>query len=204
MTDMQSNKEKSPSACLRIFKSQITILSIFDVASTLFLVVGLLIMTWGFVSVSDERESYESFISFCFSVAGQMLFLGWCGSFLYRIGSAFYRLIKSIAPYSDDLIIQRTMATYNAILGLWLIFSLVFSVGSTYTEALEFVSTPLNAIFLILFVISNCYQAIFYAQDFVEDYVHDERLKITKIVAHRVLFFAMGVACIFSILQVAL
>ncbi len=104
----------------------------------------------------------------------------------------------------DHWLIQRLTAVMNLILGLWLVYSLVFNVGSTYTEALMFVGKPFNAVFLILFVLSSFYHAVLGVQVVVEDYVHSEGFKIFKLLGQRILFFAMAVACVFSILQVAL
>ncbi len=104
----------------------------------------------------------------------------------------------------DHWIMQRMTAVVNLILGLWLIYSLVFSVGATYTEALAFVGEPLHAIFLILFVMSTFYHSVLGMQVIVEDYIHNEGFKIFKLLGQRILFFTMAIACIFSILQVAL
>lgn len=104
----------------------------------------------------------------------------------------------------DHWLMQRITAVMNLGLGLWLIYSLVFCVGSTYTEAFEFVSTPINAILLILFILSSFYHAVLGSQVVIEDYVHNEGFKIFKLLGQRILFFGMAVACVFSILQVAL
>jgi succinate dehydrogenase / fumarate reductase membrane anchor subunit len=65
-------------------------------------------------------------------------------------------------------------------------------------------SEPLNAICMILFVISSFYHAVLGSQVVIEDYIHHEGFKIFKLLGQRLLFFAMGVASIFSVLQVAL
>ncbi len=104
----------------------------------------------------------------------------------------------------DHWLMQRMTAVVNLVLGLWLIYSLVFNVGATYTEVLAFVGEPLHAIFLILFVMSTFYHSVLGMQVIVEDYVHDEGFKIFKLLGQRILFFGMAIACIFSILQVAL
>lgn len=104
----------------------------------------------------------------------------------------------------DHWLMQRMTAVVNLVLGLWLIYSLVFNVGATYTEALAFVSEPLHAIFLILFVMASFYHSVLGVQVIVEDYVHNEGFKIFKLLGQRILFFGMAIACIFSILQVAL
>lgn len=104
----------------------------------------------------------------------------------------------------DHWIAQRLTAIANLVLGLWLIYTFACSPAMSYTEAVLWLSKPLNAVGMILFVLSSFYHAVLGAQVIVEDYIHCEGFKIFKLVGQRLVFFAMGVACIFSILQVAL
>jgi succinate dehydrogenase / fumarate reductase membrane anchor subunit len=104
----------------------------------------------------------------------------------------------------DHWMMQRITAVGNLVLGLWLIYSMVCMGAMEYTEALLWLSEPLNAICMILFVISSFYHAVLGSQVVIEDYIHHEGFKIFKLLGQRLLFFAMGVASIFSVLQVAL
>ncbi len=104
----------------------------------------------------------------------------------------------------DHWIMQRVTAVGNLILGLWLLWSMIAHAGMNYTEAVLWISEPLNAVCMILFVISSFYHAVLGAQVIVEDYIHNEGFKLFKLLGQRLVFFAMGVACIFSVLQVAL
>jgi len=99
---------------------------------------------------------------------------------------------------------QRITAVGNLILGLWLIYSLVTMASFTYTDAVLWISAPINAVFMMLFIITTFYHAVLGSQVVIEDYVHNEAFKIIKLLGQRLVFFAMAVACIFSILQVAL
>lgn len=101
-------------------------------------------------------------------------------------------------------IAQRITAVGNLILGLWFLCAMICNAPMTYTDAVLWVSEPLNAVFMILFVITTFYHAVLGSQVVIEDYVHNEAFKIIKLLGQRLVFFAMGVACIFSVLQVAL
>ena len=101
-------------------------------------------------------------------------------------------------------LMQRLTAVGNLVLGLWLLYSIITNMNMTYTEAVLWISEPLNAVFMILFIISSFYHAVLGSQVVIEDYVHNEAFKIIKLLAQRLIFFAMAAACIFSILQVAL
>jgi len=105
----------------------------------------------------------------------------------------------------DHWIAQRLTAVGNLVLGLWLLYSLITKPElAFYTGAIEWLSQPLNAVAMILFIISSFYHAVLGSQVIIEDYIHNEAFKILKLLGQRLLFFAMAVASIFSILQVAL
>jgi succinate dehydrogenase / fumarate reductase membrane anchor subunit len=55
----------------------------------------------------------------------------------------------------DHWLMQRITAVGNLVLGLWLLWSLVCNGAMTYTAAILWVSEPITAILLILFVISS-------------------------------------------------
>ena len=98
---------------------------------------------------------------------------------------------------------QRLTAIANVPLVIWLIWSICTHDFSSYMVFHGWIEQPLNAILLILFVISAFYHAVIGTQVVVEDYVHNEPLKIAKLVAHRLIFFGLAVGCIFSILKLA-
>ena len=118
--------------------------------------------------------------------------------------SARARGLGSAKSGLDHWVMQRITAIGNVILGLWLLYSILANKGMSYTEAVLWLSEPLNAVLMILFVISLFYHAVLGAQVVTEDYIHTEWLKLVKLIAQRLVYFAMAVACIFSILQVAL
>ena len=101
-------------------------------------------------------------------------------------------------------LMQRITAVGNLFLGLWLICSLIYNVDMTYTDAVLWISEPLNAVGMILFVLCTFYHAVLGSQVIIEDYVHHEGFKLFKLLGQRLVFFAMAVACVFSVLQVAL
>lgn len=104
----------------------------------------------------------------------------------------------------DHWLMQRITAIGNIITGFWLLCAIICNGAMTYTEAVLWLSEPVNAVMMILFVISTFYHAVLGTQVVVEDYIHNEGLKLFKLLGQRLVFFAMGVACIFSVLQVAL
>lgn len=98
---------------------------------------------------------------------------------------------------------QRLTAIANVPLVLWLIWSVTQNDFSDYTLFTLWIAQPVNAVLVILFILSAFYHAVLGTQVVVEDYVHHEGLKISKLVAHRLIFTALAVACLFSVLKLA-
>lgn len=98
---------------------------------------------------------------------------------------------------------QRMTAIANVPLVLWFIWSLCTHDFSSYVIFDGWISQPINAILMILLVISTFYHAVLGSQVIVEDYVHNEGFKITKLVGQRLIFTGLAIACIFSILKLA-
>jgi succinate dehydrogenase / fumarate reductase membrane anchor subunit len=98
---------------------------------------------------------------------------------------------------------QRLTAVGNLFLGLWVIWSVLCLSNSSFDEIREWLATPVNAILMILFVMCSFYHAVLGAQVVTEDYVHCEGMKFIKLIAQRLIYFGLAVACIFSIMKVA-
>lgn len=99
---------------------------------------------------------------------------------------------------------QRITAVANVFLGLWFVSAVLHLAGAEYETVRDWLSEPLNAVLMILFVISSFYHAVLGAQVIVEDYIHGELFKVVKLITMKLFYFGVAVLCIFSILKVAL
>lgn len=99
---------------------------------------------------------------------------------------------------------QRVTAIALIPLVIWLVYSILKLQGADYLTFTTWLSSPLNAILMILFVLATFYHAVLGSQVIVEDYIHAEWFKITKIIGTKLFFTAATIACIFSILKIAL
>ena len=99
---------------------------------------------------------------------------------------------------------QRVTAIASLFLMLWLLYSVININSFSYEDFTAWLAMPVNAILMILAIISVFYHAALGAQVIVEDYFHNEALKVAKLVAMKLFFFAATIACIFSILKIAL
>lgn len=98
---------------------------------------------------------------------------------------------------------QRVTAVANIPLVLWFVWSIVHLKGASHIEFTTWLAQPLNAILMILLVLSVFYHAALGTQVIAEDYIHHEGLKIIKLIGIKLFFIVTGVACIFSILKIA-
>lgn len=99
---------------------------------------------------------------------------------------------------------QRITAIANIPLILWLVYSVVDLRGASHAEFTSWLAEPLNAILMILTVISVFYHAKLGAQVITEDYIHCEAMKMAKLIGQKLVLFGLAVACIFSVLKIAL
>ncbi len=103
----------------------------------------------------------------------------------------------------DAWIKLRVTAIANAILLIWFIWFLSQVIGVSHAEFIERLADPRNAIAMILLVISTFTHAVLGCREIVEDYIHCEFFKISKLVGMYLFFFALATVCIFSILKIA-
>jgi len=99
---------------------------------------------------------------------------------------------------------QRVTAIANIPLVLWLIYSILKLQGADYTTFTTWLAHPINAVLMILFILSIFYHAVLGSQVVIEDYVHTEWFKLAKLIGIKLFFTAASIACIFSVLKVAL
>jgi len=100
---------------------------------------------------------------------------------------------------------QRITAIANIPLMLWLVWSVIHHVqGASYDDFSSWLAQPMNAILMILAIISVFYHAALGSQVIAEDYIHHEGFKLCKLIGMRLFFIAAAVACIFSVVKIAL
>lgn len=98
---------------------------------------------------------------------------------------------------------QRITAIANIPLMLWLVWSVVHLSSASYYDVAEWLEHPVNAILMILSVLSMFYHAVLGLQVVIEDYVQCELSKLASLLAIRLTFVALGVAAIVSVLKVS-
>lgn len=98
---------------------------------------------------------------------------------------------------------QRLTALFNLPLVAWFLFSMLTIVQLDYYAFTAWLAQPVHAVPMILCVLSFFYHAATGFQVVIEDYIHHEGVKIAALVVLKLTMFAMGVACVFSIMKIA-
>jgi succinate dehydrogenase / fumarate reductase membrane anchor subunit len=100
--------------------------------------------------------------------------------------------------------IQRATAVGLVFLGPWFVYFCLSLIGMPHRDVLEYLSNPITATFLILFVFSSFYHAKLGMEVVIEDYVHNEFVKYTSLILIKFMIFGVGILSLFLILKIAI
>lgn len=103
----------------------------------------------------------------------------------------------------EHWVMQKVTALANIPLVLWLVISIVGLQGASYAQFTAWLAAPLNAVLMILTIISVFYHAKLGTQVIVEDYISCKCMKKAMLIGLKLAFFALGTACVFSVLKIA-
>ena len=99
---------------------------------------------------------------------------------------------------------QRVTAVALIPLTLWFVFSILRLVGGSYDAVSAWLSSPLNASIMLLFVFTSLFHAQTGLQVVIEDYVHTKWANLTLLLLTKFAAALMAVLSIISVLKVAL
>jgi len=98
---------------------------------------------------------------------------------------------------------QRLTAIANVPLLLFFVGLLIAMNGASYDEVRAVLANPFVAIVLLFVVVSALVHMRIGMKEIIEDYVHDEGLKIALVLLNTFFAFAVAAACVFSLLKIA-
>ena len=98
---------------------------------------------------------------------------------------------------------QRLSAAALALLGCWFALALLRIGSFDYAAVLAFVARPLNAVLLLLLLLTMAYHSVLGIQVIIEDYVHAPFAKVAALVTSKFLHVFVALAGVFSVLRIA-
>lgn len=114
------------------------------------------------------------------------------------------RGLGSAKSGSHHWLLQRFTAIGNLLLGLWLAVSIALLPGLGYATVIEWITAPIPATAMALFIVSTFWHARLGLQVVVEDYVHDHANKFACIAALNLAAFAGAAFGVFCVVRLAL
>lgn len=98
---------------------------------------------------------------------------------------------------------QRVTAVANLPLVLFFIGLVIALSDASYADVRATLGNPFVTLALVLAMISICYHMKLGMQMVIEDYVHDELLKIISLLLNIFFSLIVGAVCIFALLKIA-
>jgi succinate dehydrogenase membrane anchor subunit len=99
---------------------------------------------------------------------------------------------------------QRMTAVAIVPLSIWFVSAALAYVGAGQGEVAAFFAQPVNAVLMMLFIGAALYHMSLGLQIVIEDYFHQEGLKITLLLLNRFAAWAIGAAAALALVKMAL
>jgi succinate dehydrogenase / fumarate reductase membrane anchor subunit len=96
---------------------------------------------------------------------------------------------------------QRLTAVSNVVLTIAMIVIAISLLGRNHAYVVQVLGSPLVSITVMLFIVSAAYHMRLGMQVIIEDYVHDELIKIACVMATTFFCIAIAFASLFAILK---
>jgi succinate dehydrogenase / fumarate reductase membrane anchor subunit len=98
---------------------------------------------------------------------------------------------------------QRLTSVALVPLSIAVIFLVVSLLGRNHAAVVQILGSTPVALMMLLFVAASVYHMWLGMQVIIEDYVHDEVLKLVTLMANTFFAFAVGLAGVFAILKLS-
>lgn len=120
-----------------------------------------------------------------------------------RTPIARVRGLGSAHSGTSDFWRQRLTALALLLLFIPVVIVIMTLLGRNHAAAAQILGSPLIAIIMVLFIIASCWHMKIGMQVVIEDYVHDERLKLVSVIANNFFSIAVGLASIYAIIKLS-
>ena len=104
---------------------------------------------------------------------------------------------------TSDFWRQRLTAVAMILLIVPVIVVVMMLLGRNQAGAAQILGSPLIAIVLLLFILASCWHMKIGMQVVIEDYIHDEKLKLISIMANNFFSVAVALTSVYAILKLS-
>ena len=98
---------------------------------------------------------------------------------------------------------QRITSVAGVPLTIALVFIIIALLGRSHAAVVQILGSPLIAIVMLLFIINSAYHMWIGMQEIVLDYVHDEKWKVTSLMANLFFVVLVAFASVYAILKLS-
>ena len=105
---------------------------------------------------------------------------------------------------TSDFLHQRITAAALVPLSIWFVLSALGQIGASQAAVAAFLGRPVNAVLMFLFLATMLYHMSIGLQVIIEDYVHQEGMKLTLVILNRFVAFAMMASASLGLVKLAL
>ena len=119
-----------------------------------------------------------------------------------RTPLARVRYLGSAHAGTTDFFRQRVTALGMLLLVLPAAI-IILMMGRNHATATQILGSPLVAIILVLFVIASCWHMRIGMQVVIEDYVHDEKLKLLAVIGNHFFTWVVALAAIYALVKLS-
>ena len=113
------------------------------------------------------------------------------------------RRLGSAKSGTDHWWAQRLTALGLVPLVIWFVISMILVIGADHAAAVDFISSPINAVLLILLIVATFHHGQLGLQVVIEDYIHAKWLEVGLIIAIKGAAIVLGVASVYAVIAIA-
>ena len=122
----------------------------------------------------------------------------------YRSSLSKARGLGSAKSGTGHWWLQRVTAAALIPLSYWLLVLLKLATTASFEETVAWLSVPLNAVFIVSWILAVNLHAALGVQVVIEDYVSSEGVKIVAVWTCHLLFIGLAVAGLIAVLKISL
>ena len=113
------------------------------------------------------------------------------------------RSLGSARSGTSDFFRQRITAIGMILLIVPAIVIIMKILGSNQATSSQILGNPLVAVIMILFIIASVWHMKIGMQVVLEDYIHDEKLKLALVIGNHFFCWSVGLASIYAIVKLS-